>query len=157
MRRSKFVENLATLFVRATVLAFICSTFLAAEGASKVLEEWQIASQDWEQVRTFLGDVEVPGTAIYEMNIKIFSDPDVDLASYRTYSIDYTNLESAIPCDSGHCGKLPNYIHSFHLGINGFFSLHLSRSVEPNQHPSNSKSESTYRANPTSKNCSVRD
>ena len=30
------------------------------------------------------------------MNIKIYSDPDVELSSYKTYSIDYTNKENRL-------------------------------------------------------------
>ena len=96
MRRSKSVGNLATLFVGATVLTIMCSTLSAAEGPSQALQEWQMASQDWQQVSPFLGDVKVPRTDTYQMNIKVYSDPDVDLSSYHTYSIDYTNMDNRL-------------------------------------------------------------
>ena len=96
MRRSKSVENPATLFICATILIFMSSTLSAAEGTSTALQEWNLASQDWQQVSPFLGDSKVPRTVVYNMNIKVYSDPDVDLSSYRTYSIDYTNIENRL-------------------------------------------------------------
>ncbi len=96
MRRSKSVENPAVFFVCATILIFMSSTLSAADGTSHALEEWQLASQDWQQVIPFLGDAKVPRTVVYNMNIKTYSDPDVDLSSYRTYSIDYTNIENRL-------------------------------------------------------------
>jgi len=47
-------------------------------------------------VGQILSDVELPRTNTYQMNLKVYSDPDVDLSSYRTYSIDYTNLDNRL-------------------------------------------------------------
>ena len=45
---------------------------------------------------SLLTDVKVPQTTTYQMNIMVYSDPDIDLSSYRTYSIDYTNVDNRL-------------------------------------------------------------
>jgi len=96
MRESKFFDNIAFLFIFSTILAIVWNTSSAAEDSSYPLEEWQVAKQDWGKVSPLLGDVKVPTTIQYQMNIKVYSDPDIDYSSYRTYSIDYTNKENRL-------------------------------------------------------------
>ncbi len=96
MRRSRFIENFAILFICSTIFALVSSTLSAEENTSYALEEWWIAHQNWETVSSVLTDVEIPRTIPYQMNIRVYSDPDVDLSSYRTYSIDYTNKDNRL-------------------------------------------------------------
>ncbi len=86
MNSLKLNGHLITSCICVILLMFTISTLSAEESSPDVITEWEMATSCWQAL----------STKIYNMNLKVYSDPDIDLSSYKTYSIDYTNKENRL-------------------------------------------------------------